>query len=269
MSPSVSLLGAPTDVNSSFLRGAAKAPPLIRAALYSESGNAAPENGMEIGREIRLDDAGDLALTETDGDHAAIRDGVARILAARARPLVLGGDHSITWPVIEAFAAVHGPIDILHFDAHADLYDDFCGNPRSHASPFARIMERGLARRLVQVGVRTLNAHPRAQAEKYGVEIILMRNFRADRVPSLPGPLYVSFDLDGLDPAFAPGVSHHEPGGLSVREALDVLHAVEGHVIGADIVEYNPDRDVNGVTAAVAAKLVKEIAALMARSGPD
>lgn len=269
MSPAITLLGAPTDVNSSFLRGAAKAPPLIRAAVYSESGNAAAENGMEIGREIRLEDAGGLALTETDGDHAAIRDGVARILAARAKPLVLGGDHSITWPVIEAVAAVHGPIDILHFDAHADLYDDYDGNPRSHASPFAQIMERGLARRLVQVGVRTLNAGPRAQAEKYGVEMVTMRRFRPEAVPALKGPVYISFDLDGLDPAFAPGVSHHEPGGLSVREALDVLHLLDASVIGADIVEYNPERDINGVTAMVAAKLVKEIAALMARPGAE
>ena len=92
-----------------------------------------------------------------------------------------------------------------------------------------------------------------------------MRDFCAERVPIPHGPLYVSIDLDALDPAFAPGVSHHEPGGLSVRELLSVLHRIDAPIVGADVVEYNPARDVNGVTAVVAAKLVKELAALAAR----
>ncbi|MBY0422446.1 MAG: arginase family protein, partial [Parvularculaceae bacterium] len=180
---------------------------------------------------------------------------------------VLGGDHAITHAVLRAIAGRFGPVDILHFDAHPDIYEDYEGNKRSHASPFARIMEAGLARRLVQVGIRTLSARCRPQIEKYRVEIVPMRGFRAEAAPALEGPVYISFDLDGLDPAFAPGVSHHEPGGLSVREALDVLHAVRAPIVGADVVEHNPDRDVNGVTAVVAAKLVKEIAALAVRNG--
>ena len=83
----------------------------------------------------------------------------------------------VTYPIIAGLAEVHGPVNILHFDAHPDLYDDFEGDPLSHASPFARIMERGLATRLVQVGIRTLNAHCRTQAERFGVEIVEMRNF--------------------------------------------------------------------------------------------
>jgi arginase family enzyme len=94
------------------------------------------------------------------------------------------------------------------------------------------------------------------------VEVIEMRHFSADAVPIPEGPLYVSVDLDSLDPAFAPGVSHHEPGGLSTRDVLSVLHRVSGPIVGADVVEYNPSRDLNGVTAVVAAKLVKELAAL-------
>ena len=126
-------------------------------------------------------------------------------------------------------------------------------------------MEAGLARRLVQVGIRTLNDHCRAQAARYGVEIVPMRDFTAAMVPRLAGPVYVSVDLDGLDPAFAPGVSHHEPGGLSVRQLLDVLARIDALVVGADIVEYNPSLDINDMTAVVAAKLVKELAALLAR----
>lgn len=260
------LIGAPTDRHSSFLRGPALAPPPIRAALSSDHGNMAAESGVEIGLDVRLSDAGDLALAEADGDHGLIAAAVAAALAAGAVPLGLGGDHSITWPAIEAVAEALGPVDILHFDAHPDLYDDFEGDPSSHASPFARIMERGLARRLVQVGIRTLNRHCREQAERFGVEIVEMRNFTPEAVPLPAGPLYISIDMDGFDPAFAPGVSHHEPGGLSVRDVLAVLDRVRAPIAGADIVEYNPVRDLNGVTAVLAAKLVREIAALCHRN---
>ncbi|HEX8125798.1 MAG TPA: agmatinase family protein [Allosphingosinicella sp.] len=264
--PELRLIGAPTDRHSSFLRGPALAPPLIRAALRSDHGNMTSESGVELGLDVRLGDSGDLALAEADGDDALIAAAVAEAAREGAIALVLGGDHSITVPVIEALAAVHGPVEILHFDAHPDLYDDFEGNPRSHASPFARIMERGLARRLVQVGIRTLNRHCREQAERFGVEIVEMRRFAPEAVPIPEGPLYISLDLDGFDPAFAPGVSHHEPGGLSVREVLAVLDRVRAPVVGADIVEYNPGRDLGGVTAVLAAKLIKEVAALCHRN---
>jgi agmatinase len=254
------LVGLGTDINSSFERGAALAPPMIRQALWSDRGNLACENGMEVGRDFVLQDMGDLPLGEVPGDDILIRDAVAASLMDGAIPILLGGDHSVTLPVMEAIHAVHGPVTILHFDAHPDLYNDFGGNPRSHASPFARIMETGLARRLVQVGIRTLNRHCHEQAERFGVEIIDMRQFTPQRVPVLSGPVYVSLDLDGLDPACAPGVSHAEPGGLTVRDTLSVLDRVTGEIVGADIVELNPRFDINGVTAIVAAKLVREVA---------
>ena len=261
------LIGLPTDSHSSFLRGAAEAPPLIRAALRSDHGNAACECGLEIGTDIVLRDAGDLPLREDSGDFDLIRAAAADAARSGDVPLFLGGDHMVSFPILAGLRAVHGPLDILHFDAHPDLYDDFEGDPLSHASPFARIMEQGHARRLVQVGIRTLNRHCREQAERFGVEVIEMRDFTADAVP-IPtgGPLYISVDLDALDPAFAPGVSHHEPGGLSVRDILAVLRRIDRPLAGADVVEYNPTGDVNGVTAVVAAKLVKELAAMGGRS---
>ncbi len=259
----IRLISLPTDVNSSFLRGPAKAPQAIRRVLFSDMGNMAAECGLELGRDIPFEDAGDLPLDETSGDDGRIEAAVAACLAEGAAPILLGGDHAVTFPILRAVAAHHGPVQILHFDAHPDLYDSYQGNRRSHASPFARIMEEGLASRLVQVGIRTLNAHGREQAERFGVEIVPMTGFTPEAVPALEGPLYISIDLDGLDPAYAPGVSHHEPGGLSVRQVLEVLGRVNAPVIGADIVEYNPDRDINDMTAAVAAKLVKELAALI------
>ena len=260
------LIGAPTDRHSSFLRGPAAGPAAIRAALASDHANQAAEDGTEIGVDVLLEDAGDLPLREAEGDHEMIRDAVAAAVRDGRVPLLLGGDHSVSFPAVEAAAAALGPVNILHFDAHPDIYDDFEGNPLSHASPFARIMERGLARRLVQVGIRTLNRHCREQAERFGVEIVEMRHFAPESVPLPGGPLYLSIDLDGFDPAFAPGVSHHEPGGLSVRDVLAVLERVRAPVVGADIVEYNPSRDLNGVTAVLAAKLIREVAGLCHRN---
>jgi len=217
--------------------------------------------GGELGVEIEFEDLGDLPLTEASGDFDLIRSAAADS-SVDGTPIFIGGDHMVTYPIIAGVTDTHGPVNVLHFDAHPDLYEDFDGDPLSHASPFARIMERGLAKRLVQVGIRTLNGHCRQQAQRFGVEIIEMRHFAAEAVPLPDGPLYVSIDMDALDPAFAPGVSHHEPGGLSVRDLLSVLHRLKRPIIGADVVEYNPTRDINGMTAVVAAKFVKELSGI-------
>jgi arginase family enzyme len=128
-------------------------------------------------------------------------------------------------------------------------------------------MEEGLATRLIQVGVRTLNAHQRAQAAKFGVEVLGADRWRdaIAQIARLRGALYVSLDLDVLEPMLAPGISHPEPGGLSVREVLEILAAIRVPVIGADLVEYNPRNDVRDLTARVAAKFVKELIGWMRR----
>ena len=231
----------------------------------SDHSNLATESGLELGLDIPLDDPGDLALDESAADIDQIRDAAATAARDGVVPIFIGGDHMISFPAVSGLAAAHGPLNILHFDAHPDLYEDFGGDPFSHASPFARIMEGGHGGRLVQAGIRTANRHCRQQAARFGVETIAMADFASDTVPIPASPLYISIDMDALDPAFAPGVSHHEPGGLSVRDILSVLHRVPGPIVGADVVEYNPDRDINGMTAVVAAKFVKELAALAAK----
>lgn len=263
--PRLRLIGLPTDSHSSFLRGSAAAPAAIRAALASDHANDSAETGIELRADLIVEDAGDLALREDAGDPARIGAAVRAAAADGSVPLCLGGDHMVTGPIVAALASVHGRLNILHFDAHPDLYDDYEGDPLSHASPFARIMEAGHAHRLVQFGIRTMNRHCRAQAERFGVEVVEMRDFAPERVPIPEAPLYISIDMDGFDPAFAPGVSHHEPGGPSSREVLQVLHRVSGPIVGADIVELNPARDINGMTATLAAKLVRELAALLAK----
>jgi arginase len=255
------LVGVPFDANSSYLRGAAGAPAVIRSAFHSSSSNYWSELGVDLGAEGIYEDAGDLQFGQDA--FAEIESSVGELVDRGLRPLSLGGDHSITFPLLRAVSKRVPDLTILHFDAHPDLYDDFENNRHSHASPFARIMEEKLAKRLLQIGIRTLNRHQREQAERFGVEIIEMRNLPALEKMKVQGPVYISFDMDVLDPAFAPGISHREPGGMSVREAIAHLHAIKGHVVGADLVEFNPAQDVSNVTAMVAAKLVKELLGIM------
>jgi arginase len=128
-------------------------------------------------------------------------------------------------------------------------------------------MEGGYAKRLVQVGIRTMNRHCREQVARFGVEVVEMRDFAVGRVPILESPLYISIDMDGFDPSVAPGVSHLEPGGLNTRDVLNVLNGQTAPLAGADIVELNPSRDINGMTAVLAAKLIRELAGLRLRNG--
>ena len=260
--PRLALVGFRSDENSSYLRGAADAPPLIRSAFASDSANFWTEAGVELTADDFYD-AGDFGGMEGPPMQAAIEGAVGALLGRGLAPISLGGDHAITFPILRAFAKKYPRLSILHFDAHPDIYDEFQGNRLSHACPFARIMEEKLAQRLVQVGVRTATAHQRAQIARFGVETIEMKDFRDTLALAFDTPVYVSFDMDGLDPAFAPGVSHREPGGLSTRQALDVIARVKAPVVGADVVEFNPKMDSTGMTAMVCAKLVKELAGKM------
>jgi arginase len=259
------LLGICYDGSSSFLRGAAEAPPVIRQALWSEAGNPWTELGIDLSA-AALEDEGDLVPAEAD-DPAAVRHAIEAavrgIAGSGRRPLLLGGDHSITYPILRGFRPTHPRLSILHFDAHGDLWDEFEGDRYSHACPFARIMEEGLADRLVQVGVRTMNGHQREQARRFRVEVVEMKDWREGTQFDFDTPVYVSFDLDVIEPGLAPGISHREAGGFTVRQALSMVQSLRGPVVGADFVEFNPAADRSGVTAGVSAKLVKELAGRM------
>src|SRR5580704_17464867 len=257
------LLGIPFDANSSFLRGAAGAPAKIREAMRSDASNQWTELGVDLDAANAFADAGDLRLSDSreksGEDFAEIERAVGELLERGEDPVSLGGDHSVTYPILKAFAGRYPELTIIHFDAHPDLYDEFEGSRVSHACPFARIMEERLPKRLLQVGIRTMNGHQLEQAARFGVEVIEMRALPAYDRLRIHGPVYVSFDMDVLDPAFAPGISHREPGGMTVREAIAHLHSIQGEIVGADIVEFNPSQDVSGVTATVGAKILKEI----------
>lgn len=253
------LLGIPFDANSSYLRGAANAPPLIREAFRCESSNSWTETGVNLRSPYAMSDVGDLPLPQDITAFDSITQAVRELLDTGHRPVCLGGDHSITFPILRAIGRPFDDLTIVHFDAHPDLYDEFEGNRFSHACPFARIMQHSYAKRLIQLGIRTMNEQQRLQAYRFGVEVVEMRELPALEKLKLAGPVYVSFDVDVLDPAFAPGISHREPGGMSVREAISHLHAITGDIVGADLVEYNPKQDVSQLTAMVCAKILKEI----------
>lgn len=259
----VAILGVPHDGNSSFLQGSAEAPASIRDVLRSDAYSNWTETGIDLAADGRLVDLGDVAFDGEADPWTVIEGQVDRALAG-GKPLVcLGGDHAITWPIMRALRRHHAPITVVQIDAHPDLYDAYQGNPRSHTSSFARIMEEGLADRLIQVGIRNLNDHHREQARRFGVEIIEARDCGLTIELDIATPVYVSMDIDGLDPAYAPGVAHREPGGLATRQVIGLIHALRQPIVGADVVEFNPRCDPSGITAVTAAKIVKEIAGQM------
>jgi arginase len=258
----IGLLGVAFDENSSYKRGSALAPQKIRGAFFCDSSNLWTENEINLGVDGIFADAGDIM--PSSANMLAETESAAELLyLAGLKVFALGGDHSITYPLVRAARKFHPILSILHFDAHPDLYDNFENNPNSHASPFARIMEAGLVKRLVQVGIRTINGHQREQARRFGVEVFTMQNWRDIFNCRFDSPLYLSFDMDCLDPAFAPGISHHEPGGLSTREALGIIQSLQANIVAADMVEFNPTQDLSNLTEMVAAKIFKEIVAKM------
>lgn len=261
----ITLHGFAYDASSSYARGAAHGPAVIRSVLFSESSSPYSFSGHDVSELIERYD-----FDPVEGDAAAVRatitDRITATLKDGGKPLSLGGDHSITYPILCAVRDHCGPVNVLHIDAHTDLYDSFEGDRYSHACPFARAVEDGCTATLVQVGLRSVSPEARRFADAHG--IIMLGAEQLDEVPftRLTAPLYVSIDLDGLDPAFAPGVSHPEPGGLTTRDVIGLLNRIDGPLVGADIVELNPERDVNLATAHVAARLVKEVAPLLVRS---
>jgi agmatinase len=257
------VMGAPWEGGSSYLPGAAAGPARIREALWSPARSLVTEAGENLGRDDRLRVLGDLRLTAAAQCAETLERTGARILDGRARFLALGGDHSITVGLLRAVGRHFPNLTLVQIDAHPDLYEEFEGDRWSHACPMARILEEGLVGRLVQIGIRAMTPEQQSVADRFAVEVVDMRDWRRRGLESLglSGPIYVSLDLDGLDPAHAPGVSHPEPGGLTTREVIELIQEIPGPIISADLVELNALRDPQGLTAVTAAKLVKELAA--------
>jgi arginase len=179
-------------------------------------------------------------------------------------PFFLGGDHAVTVPIVEALAVLSQPVHVIQIDAHPDLYPEYEGQRTSHACTACRVLEMSHVRSLTQFGIRTMNAVQREQGARFG------NRLRIEQARGLTGILeqprlipagalvYLTVDLDGFDPAFAPGVSHPVPGGLTPRQVLNFIQAATWRLVGMDVVEVNPQRDLNDLTAVLAAKVLHE-----------
>jgi len=259
----IALISIPYDAQSSYLRGAAGGPEALIQAYNCDSANRWTETGYDLGGV--LEDKGSVDIFD-ESVLESIEQSACQVARLEQKPIFLGGDHSVTYPLLKGVAQAFDDLTVLHFDAHPDCYDVFDGNKLSHACPFARIMEERLCSRLVSVGIRTATGHQREQKERFGIEWLEMKDQAGWPALSFDTPVYISVDMDALDPAYAPGVAHHEPGGMTTRQLLNIIHAIDAPVIGADIVELNPERDLNGVTAMVAAKIMREVAGVMLRN---
>ena len=269
----VAVLGAPFDFGTQFRAGARFGPRAVREAstLFSFGHAGAYDHEDDctyLGGEVRIVDLGDADIvhTNTEKSHANIRAGVSAILDAGAFPVVIGGDHSINIPCIDAFEG-RGPIHILQIDAHLDFVDERHGVRNGHGNPMRRAAEKSWVTGLTQVGIRNVSSTAKEgydAARSMGSDILSVRQMRAlgpqgviDRIPE-GARVYVTLDIDGFCPSIAPGTGTPSHGGFQYYEAIEMLQALarRNEVVGIDLVEVAPDYDNTGGTAILAAQVL-------------
>ncbi len=276
----VAVVGVPFDSGVSYRPGARFGPAAVRAGSkmlrpYHPGLDVEPWNVMQVA------DAGDLAVNPFSIAEAiaAIESGSRAVLERATHTVAIGGDHTIALPLIRATAARHGPLALLHFDAHLDTWDTYFGEPYTHGTPFRRAVEEGLLDPgcSVHVGTRSPLYARSDLSDDAGLGFTTISAWDVatsgigpvvERVRTRIGdrPVYLSIDIDVLDPAHAPGTGTPEPGGLTSRELQMMLRSLDGmDVVGADVVEVAPAYDHAELTALAAANLVYEILALLAR----
>jgi len=256
-------VGLPDDSKSAYRKGTAKAPALIRAAYDGDCHNSTTETGVDLFG--RVADLGDLPPRNSWDETARLyREFAAELFKSEKTPFFAGGDHAVTIPIAAALAVLGEPVHFVQIDAHPDLYPDFDGDRYSNACVAARILEMDHIASVTQIGIRTLNPPQKEIADKYQdrLEIHYAHQLMSE-LPRLQGipegdPVYLSLDIDGLDPAYAPGVSYPEPGGLTTRQVLNFLQNGHWKLIGMDVVEVNPELDLNNQTAILAGKIFQE-----------
>jgi agmatinase len=271
----VAIVGAPTDDLVSDRPGARFAPRAIRAASCPPGPHL--EAGVDATKLLRIVDFGDAAVIPADPmkTHAAIERTVGEVVAAGALPIVLGGDHSIAEPDVRACAAPHGKVGLVHFDTHTDTGTEVFGVERSHGTPMYRLVEDGIVdpRRYVQIGLRGYWPGERefAWQRERGITSFFMHDVRELGIDAVvertistvgDGPVFLSVDVDVLDPAFAPGTGTPEPGGMTSADLLRACRVVAERVdlVGAEVVEVIPTAVGSAdVTALVAERIVREI----------
>ena len=257
------ILGMPLDLTGTHRRGTDRAPEAIRQESYTFE-TWIHEMQIDL-KDVPIHDMGDLPV---ENARQNILEAYRKILAANKIPIMMGGEHSITPYAVEAFSDV----SVLVFDAHLDYRDDWNGDKNNHACASRRIDEIISPEKLLPVGIRSICKSEYLDAREKGLEFITAEEARKmgleelklhiDRV--MPGNIYVSIDMDGIDPAFAPGVGTPEPFGMDSIWVRDIVRHIAQRVVGYDIVEVNPSFD-NGNTSALAAKLIRDFIAAKER----
>lgn len=268
----VAIMGAPYDFGTQWRSGARFGPRSIREAStlfsFGHAGAYDHEDDVTYLQAVRMVDIGDADIVHTDTvkSHANIELGVRKILAAGALPVVLGGDHSINIPCINAFSD-SGPVHVVQIDAHLDFVDERHGVRFGHGNPLRRAAEKSYVTGLTQIGIRNVSSTAREgyeDARRMGSDILSVRQFRKlgvdavlERVPA-DRRYYVTIDIDGFDPSIAPGTGTPSHGGFLYYEILELLSGLvkRGPVVGVDLVEVAPDYDHTGTTAILAAQLL-------------
>ncbi len=275
----VALLGVPYDGGVSYRPGARFGPRAVR----EQSSLIRPWNPVlkvHPFERLRVADCGDVDVVPISIERTfeAVSRRIDEVLAAGARPVCVGGDHSVTLPILRAVARRHGPVGVVHFDAHPDTWDEYFGSKFFHGTPFRRAVEEGAvdATRMIQVGIRGPLYGPEDFAfhDARGIEVVRAEAVKEQGVGAVAarfarlaaGPLYCSFDIDAVDPAYAPATGTPEVGGLTSYEALALVRALAGApLVGADIVEVAPPYDGPGqITALLAANLMFELVSVLA-----
>jgi agmatinase len=275
----VAVVGVPFDSGVTYRPGARFGPAAIRQGSrllkpYNPAQDVMPFAAQQVV------DAGDLACNPFDigAAVAQVEAGLRELTAEGARAVTIGGDHTIALPALRATTAVHGPVALVHFDAHLDTWDTYFGEPYTHGTPFRRAAEEGLLMRdaSAHVGIRGSLYDPRDLEDdaRFGFTIVHCEEMDligprgvAERVRARvqDAPVYLSIDIDVLDPAFAPGTGTPESGGMSSRELLSVLRGLAGlNIVGADVVEVAPAYDHAEITSVAAATVAYELVSLLA-----
>ncbi len=274
----VAIVGVPLDIGTSWRSGTRFGPRQIRAESamirpYNMATGAAPFDSLQVA------DIGDLAINtfSLSDSLAIIADSYDQILAAGPVPLAMGGDHSITLPILRAIARHHGPVALVHVDAHADVNDEMFGMRETHGTVFRRAYEEGLlhADKTYQIGIRGTGYAPEdfAEAASWGFQQFPAHELWHKSLAKLGSeirrdigdrPVYVSFDIDSLDPAFAPGTGTPEIGGLTTPQALQLIRGLRGaSIVGCDLVEVSPPYDPSGNTALTGANILYELLCIL------
>jgi agmatinase len=281
----VAIVGAPFDTGATFRAGARFGPEGIRSVSHLLR-RYNPSLGVVIFDHLSVIDYGDVPVVPgfIEASYEKISEGLEPIHRAGVVPIVLGGDHSIALPELRAAAAVHGPLALVQFDSHPDTWDSYFGQKHTHGTPFRRAVEEGLldTSRAIQVGMRgsIYDEGDWNDAREMGFDLVPTDEVRKLGIPAMidrirervgDAKTYVSFDVDFVDPAFAPGTGTPEIGGFTSREAQEFVRGLAGlDIIGCDVVEVYPAYDPAGITALLAANVAHEFLSLIAlrRKGP-